>query len=455
MKKRVIFLIITSIFLSFNLHAQKKLTLQDAIKLALDRNPAINAGESQVKVAKAKNMQAKSSFFPKASVMSKYLYTNNLPGMYPLEGVSVPVMNNGTPTGDEVILHPMAPFPNLDGDVLTFDFNVVYPIYAGNKRKNAVELTKDLDSYYNKNLNETKASLVDKVKTAYYNYITITEVIKVYNMALEQLNKHLELAQKAYEQGVRSEFDVLNFKSKIAGFKSKIIELEGKKQIVETALKNLIALPENDTVTFTGSINDIYKTEVYQSTVGLQSIQANNYKIQSLKSMMNLLDKKEKMEHAAKLPVLFAFGNYHFFHGRDFPPFDKAWRNGYAVGLGLKINLFDGNLSKGKVKEVKANYEKLQNYEEGLKLKLRFDYEKVTENINSLKAKLDAEKDNLTVAQKAYDIVKVGYKSGVNTNIELNDAQLNVIKIETSMLNIKKEILIQRAYLEYLKGQIQ
>ncbi len=454
MKKTAFIIIVFGLLFGVNLKAQKTLTLQDAINMALANNPAINAGQSQIKVAKAKNTQAKSSFYPKASILSKYFYTNNLPGMYPLEGVNVPVMNNGTPTGDEITMHPMAPYPNLDRDVLTFDMNLVYPLYTGNKRKNAVALTHDLDVLYNKNLDETKADLVKKVKTAYYNYITINEVIKVYKLALQQFNRHLELAQKAYSVGVRSEFDVLNFKSKIAGFKSKIIELEGKRDVVLTALKNLVVLPAGDSVVFTGSINDMFVVSGLSTPAGLTHIQTNNYKVQSLESMIKLMGKKKKMEQAANLPVVFAFGNYHIYHGRDFPPFDAAWRNGYAVGVGVKINLFDGNLTKGKVDEVKAVSEKLQDYKDGIKLKLHFEYEKAVENINDLKTKMEAEKESLEVGEKAYEIAKVGYKNGVITNIELNDAQLNVIKIQTSILNIKKELLVQYAQLDYLNGAI-
>ena len=454
--RKLIFIISINAFLALGVQAQKVITLEDAINIALKNNPAINAGKSQLKVAEAKQIQAKSSLYPKANILSKYFYTNNLPGMYPLEGKDVPVMNNGNPTGEEIIMHPMAPFPNLDGDVLTTDFNVIYPIYAGNKRKNAIELTQDLGNFYNKQLGETKAQLVEKVKIAYYNYLTIKEVIKVYNLALQQLNKHLELAQKAYEQGVRSEFDVLNFKSKIAGFNSKIIELEGKKEIVITALKNLLNLPENDSVVFTGSIDELYNNSgLSLSKTDLETIQNNNYKIQSLETMINLLGTKEKMEQAAKLPVLFAFGNYHFYHGRDFPPFDEAWRNGYAIGVGLKINLFDGNLSKGKIAEIKANEDKLNEYKNGLKLKLRYEYQKSIEKIKALKTKMQAQEKNLEVGQKAYEIAKVGYQNGVVTNIELNDAQLNVTKIKTSILNIKKQMLIEYAHLDYLNGLLK
>lgn len=446
---------ITAIFLlaAITATAQEKLTLQDAISLTLKNNPAINAGESQVKVADAKNKQVKSTYLPQANILSKYFYTNNLPGMYPLEGVEVPVTNNGTPTGDVITMHPMAPYPDLDRDVLTFDFNLIYPIYTGNKRKNATLSTEKLHDVYSKNLNETRAEMVKKVKTAYYNLITINEVIKVYKLALKQLDKHLELAKKAYKEGVRSEFDVLNFQSKIAGFNSKVIELEGKRDILRTALKNLMALPQDKEVTFEGSIDSLYLQSITQTQAKLSSIQTNNYKVQSLSSMIELMGKKEKIEKAANLPTVFAFGNYHILHGRDFPPFDKTWRNGYAVGIGVKLNLFDGNMSKAKVDEVRAVSEKLADYQEGLKLKLDFEYKKALENIAALQTKKQADEENLKVARKAYDIASTGYKNGVITNIELNDAQLNVTKIKTSIINIEKEMLIQYAQLDYLDGR--
>ncbi len=453
MKKIIsILLIICSVYYT-DIKAQEKINLQQAIDIAVKNNPGINAAKSKVKIADAKSMQAKSTFYPQASILSKYFYTNNVPGMFYLEGVDLPVMNNGTPTGDNVTLHPMAPYPVLNRDVFTFDLNLVYPIYAGNKRKNAVASTGALHQVCSTKVEDSKTDLVLKVKTVFYNYLTLNEVIKVYEDALNQLNQHLVLAQKAYEVGMRSEFDVLNFKSKIAGFKSKLVDLKGKRNVVTTALKSLLALPENKNIQFVGSVSDTYNQVAVNKIVNLNEIDNNNQKLKSLKEMKTLLDKKEKIEAAGNLPTLFAFGNYHVYHGKDFPPFDVTWRNGFAVGVGLKINLFDGNKTKGKVQEVKATSLMIDDYNDGLHLKLRTDYEKIIDNITSLRAKMKAEQENLALGKKAYQIAQTGYKNGVITNIELNDAQLNLTKIETSILNIKKELLIQYAQLDFLNGQ--
>ncbi len=451
--------IIISIMLSlavfsgtYRCQAQQKVTLDEAIDLALKNNPAVKVARNQVSIAAAKNTQARSTLYPQADVLSKYFFSNNLPAMYPLEGVSVPVMNNGSPTGDNVIMHPMAPYPDRSRDVLTFDFNVVYPIYAGKKRVNAVASTEKLQEAYTSDLKNTEEDLRLKVKTAYYNNLLLIEVIDVYHQILDQLNKHLALAKIAYNEGVRSEFDVLNFQSKIEEFKHRLVEMEGNKVIAQTALKNLLALPDTADIAVAGTLEE-QVSRTGMPLLYLEDVRKGNYKLQSLRYLKDVLDKKKEIEAAGKLPTIFTFGNYHIYHGMDFPPFDQTWRNGFAVGVGLKINIFDGNRTKGRVEEMNATIDRINNYQEGLDLQLRYRYNKAIEDIQSLNAQKKAAQEHLQVAEKAYHIAEVGYENGVITNIELNDAQLNVAKVKLSLLNIDKDLLLEYAQLQYLSGK--
>ena len=453
MMKRIYIILFLAGIISLPAHSQENISLDKAINLALKNNPKIHAMQHQSGIADAKKKQVEASFYPKADVISKYLYSNNLPNFYPLLGVKVPVMNGSAPNGDYVMLHPMAPFMNNARDLFMTDVNVVYPIYTGNKRKNALTAMDLLKDAYNVQTQESESDLVLKVKNAFYNYLMLNDVISVYEKALTQYHKHLDLAQKAYEQGVRSEFDILNFKSKIADFNSKIIELKGKRQIVVTGLKSLMALPMDKEVQFSGNIGDFFNKKELLGHPQLSDLQQNYLKLHYLKKMQELIATKQKITWADRLPVVFSFGNYHIYHGKDFPPFDKTWRDGYAIGVGAKLNLFDGNKTRAKIDELKAKSMMLSDYQDGLKLKLRFDYKKVQEEIAALKARIDAQKSNLEVSQKAYEIAQTGYKNGVTTNITLNDAYLKILKVQTGIINLKKQILAMEALLEYYNGQ--
>jgi len=451
--------IIISFLLSFTLwnsvsFAQKALTLDDAIRISLDNNPSIKINQSQIKEADAKKIQVYSSFLPQADILSKYYYTNNISELFPLDGSSVPVMNNGTPTSEDIIMHSKAPFPIFDRDVLIMDMNVIYTLYAGGKRNNAIESTNALKESYQKDLLETKGNLSLNVKTAFYNVLFLDELLKVYEKTLNQIQEHLDLAEKSYKEGVRSEFDVLMFKTKRIDFNSQLIDLKSKKEIALYALKALLNFPDNDSIICIGSISNSLNDSLLSSEQLSDSIDIGNNKIQSLKAMRNVLKYKEKVDKAENLPTLFTFGNYHIYHGIDTPPFDHAWRQGYAIGVGLKINLFDGNLTKGKVLETRANIDKIKNYEESSRLQIQNKYLTSVQHIHSLEAQRESVVNNIEVANKAYEIAMVGYKNSVITTIELNDTQLNITKVNIQLLSIDKDILLEQANLKYLLGII-
>lgn len=455
MKKGIIIYFLMSLALwNTTSFAQKALTLDDAIQIALDQNPNIKINESQIKEADAKHDQVYSNFLPQAEILSKYFYSNNTAGLFPLEGSSVPVRSNGIPTGEEIIMNSKAPFPILDRDILTMDMNMTYTLYAGGKRKNALESTNALKEAYHKDLQETEGNLSLNVKTAFYNVLFLNEVLKVNEQALSQIQEHLTMAEKSYQEGVRSEFDVLIFKAKLKDFESQLLELKSKKEITLDALKVLLNLPDTTSIICLGTISNPIDYSLLSSEQLSDSIDTGNNKIQSLKAMKNVLRYKEKVEKAENLPTLFAFGNYHVYHGLDTPPFDQAWRQGYAIGVGIKINLFDGNLSKSKAQEIRAGIEKVAAYEEGFKLQFKNKYLTSIQHIHSLNAQRESVLNNLEVANRAYEIAVVGYKNSVITTIELNDTQLNITKVNVRLLNIKKDIVLEQANLEYLLGKI-
>lgn len=434
--------------------AQKGLTLNDAIKIALENNPGIKVNQSQIDEADAKKVQAYSNFLPQADILSKYYYTNNTAGAFPFDASSVPVMSNGTPTGEDITMYSKTTYPILDRDVLTMDMNMTYTLYAGGKRKNAIESTYALKKAYQKDLLETEGNLSLNVKTAFYNVLFVDELLKVYAQTLNQIQEHLSQAEKSYQEGVRSEFDVLMFKTKLKDFDSQLIELKSKREIAIYTLKALLNFSDTDTISCIGSISGIINYSRLSLDQLTDSIDIGNNKIQSLKAMKDVFTYKEKIDKAENLPTLFAFGNYHVYHGVDSPPFDQAWRQGYAIGVGLKINLFDGNLSKGKAMETRAGIDKIDGYEESFKLQFKNKYLTSVQHIHSLEAQRESVLDNIEVAKKAYEIARVGYKNSVITTIELNDAQLNITKVNIQVLSIEKDILLEQANLNYLFGGI-
>ncbi len=460
MKRINLILIVFGLFILLPLsingqNTNHKLTLDEAIKIALKNNPADKIASSKIKEAEGKITQARSMLAPKLDLLGKYFYTNNLPNFFPQQMKQVPVMTAAGPVaGQFVPLRPLSPFPSNSRDVFTFDLNMVYPLYTAGKITHANQNAKILKSLYENNKDQTDAEITYNVKKAFYNILFLNNVIALHKRVIAQLNEHLNLAEKAYEEGVRSQFEVISFKAKISEFRSKIVDLEGKLEVAETGLKNLLNLPMDDSVQCEGNLT-LNEDEIGKIKSSLiDEVYESNHQLKMLKKKEKLVGNLEKINSADNKPTLFAFANYHVYHGKDFPPYDDSWRNGWAAGVGIKMKIFDGNFTSGKVQEAKAVIEGVKNMEEGLKLKLRFQFKSTQEKIKSLESQLQAVKNTLSVAEKGYEIAKISYENGVITNVQLDDAQLNVVRNQTRIYQINKDLLLEKANLDLIKGQL-
>ncbi len=439
--------------LSASAQETHRLTLDEAINTAVANNPLVKAKAADVKAAESKIEQARSYEVPTVSLMSQYFYANNLPGMF-LQGPNqIPVMTSSGPvSGEYVTTRPMAPFADENRDVFTTDINLVYPLYTGGKISKANENAGILKEVATSDLDEQKDQLVLNVTTAFDNVLLLEQVIEVNKQALSQFEKHLELAKQAYANGVRSEFDVLTFESKVDEFKSKLVDLEGKLDLAESGLKSLLALPITEKIECVGELQLPDSTMIDSSDIYSYAV-SHNRQLNSLRLKKEMLGNLKTITAAGMKPTIFLFGNYHVYHGMDFPPYDNAWRNGLAAGIGLSMPIFNGNLTKGQVDEVDASRNIVEDYEEGLTIKLRFDIKNALINIQNLRARLSAEEVHLQVASKAHEIAKVSYRNGIITATELNDSEVQVAAVRTSILNYQKGILLEYAELNYLESK--
>lgn len=429
----------------------KQLELQQAISIALDSNPLVKAKMADVEAAESKMVQARSYEVPAVNLMTQYFYANNLPGMF-LQGPNqIPVLSpTGPVSGEYVVTRPMAPFADENRDVFTTDINLVYLIYTGGKISKANENAGMSRDAAISDLNEQKDELVLNVTTAFDNVLLLKKVIEVNQQALDQFEEHLKLAKEAYKNGVRSEFDVLTFESKVEEFKAKLVDLEGKLDLAESGLKSLLAMPIDTKINCVGILEYSDTLNANDSLRFYSEAISNNYQLQSLRIKKEMLKNLRTITSAEMKPTIFLFGNYHVYHGLDFPPYDNAWRNGLAAGIGLSMPLFNGNLTQGKIEEVNANESMVDDYEEGLTIKLRFDIKNSLIDIENLRAKLSAEETHLAVAEKAHEIAKVSYENGIITPVELDDSEVEVAAVQTSILNYKKDIMLAYADLDYL-----
>ena len=125
------------------------------------------------------------------------------------------------------------------------------------------------------------------------------------------------------------------------------------------------------------------------------------------------------------LPTLAAFGNYYKNAQRNkFNFFNNGpWFTSSLVGVKLSVPIFDGFAKAARVSKAKLELEKTNNNLEQLKSSIDNDVTQATLKMTSSLLTMDAQKQNMELAEKVYNTTKIKYDQGLGSNQEIYTAQ--------------------------------
>ena len=133
----------------------------------------------------------------------------------------------------------------------------------------------------------------------------------------------------------------------------------------------------------------------------------------------------------------------------DFPGFaNKGW----SIGGSVSWPIWDGGATQAAIKKaeagVKVAQEQLLQSRESVELEVRQDYL----NILAAKEQIRSTEASVAEAEEAYKIAAVRYSSGVGTNLDVLDAELQLSTARTNYISALYNYNIGLATLENAMG---
>lgn len=129
---------------------------------------------------------------------------------------------------------------------------------------------------------------------------------------------------------------------------------------------------------------------------------------------------------------------------------DYAFRNAtstqtaqyWTVGLALSAPLYDGGLGRAKVAQAQALAQRLQaNYDEQLRL-ARMEAEAAWEELQAAWQDVETSQTGILSAREGARVSRVRYQNGLNTNVELLDAESTLTASEGRLCRARRNYLI-------------
>lgn len=392
-----------------------ELTLNDSVRLALEKNPNILAMKKRIESAKSQEQGALSNFLPKLDLsamrtVEEKLFTIEIPSFIP-----------GQPP-----------------TVAKFDFTKDYqyslrmtqPIFTGGKLISAynqarlnLDLTEEMDS-------QIRQDLIFEVKKAYYGVLLSKEILKVSQDALSLAEKHLERTRKLLEAGVASKLDLLRAEVQVANLKPQVIRAKNACDLAEEGLRTLLGLSSEDEIILKENLS--YKPAEIDQNKLLSFALERRPEINQLKIQRKMTLEMLKLAWASYIPNVAIAGEFNWRADRF--SFSKgALENYYTVNLVVTLPIFDGFSRESKISQSKAELERIDYILKGVEQSISLDVKNAFLSFKEAKESYESQKTNVAQAEEAVRVAELNYEEGLATYLDVLSAHMALTEARTNL----------------------
>ena len=125
----------------------------------------------------------------------------------------------------------------------------------------------------------------------------------------------------------------------------------------------------------------------------------------------------------------------------------------WMVGVGLKINLFDGLKKVHKVQYAKVQKLEVQTYRDKAMLDIKTGVTKIFQELQQAVDNFESTQTSLKFADEYLRVQQKAFNEGLATSTQVTDAQMNLAKVKTEQLKAKFDLDVALAQLLELTNE--
>ena len=416
--------------------AQMRLTLPQALDLALSENPTVKVAEMEVQRYDYVKRQTWGNLLPQISASGSY--TRSIVKSEMRGGISFGADNTFAVQGD-LSLPLFAP-----------------SVYRTLKMNDAQMATA---------VEAARASRIDltaEVKKAFYNILLAEQSLAVLRESEATVQRTVDDTQVQYKHGLASEYDLLTAQVQLSNLKPTILQTENSIKLAKLMLKMYLSIPEDVEIEVVGEL-DALRDDVLAGTDGLTTDVTDNSDLRSLELQEEVLRRSLKAANAGRMPTLAAFGSASY-TGNDMEPFNFGgaaatddsryfWTHPISVGLQLSVPIFSGLTKMNRSRELKNQISQLSLQRSYARQQIDVQVRSALNDLLTARETMYAQELTVEQARKAYKISDTRYRAGAGTILELNSAQLSQTQAQLNFSQAIYDYLSAKAEYDRIVGR--
>ncbi|MBR6370415.1 MAG: TolC family protein [Bacteroidaceae bacterium] len=413
-----------------------KVTLEDALRLALSDNPTIKVAEQQIEVKKVSKDEAWQALLPSVDFSGTIQYT-----------VLAAVMKL-----------------NMGGQVQSFkmgqdntstwngQFQVSLPLFAPTVYA-TMNLTKsDLDNAVEQS-RSSKLDLVNQVTKAYYQVILAQDSYDVLCKSLEQAERNFNVVKSLYELGGTSEYDKISAEVQLRSLNPTVIQARNAVTLAKLQLMILMGMDPETEIVVEGSLED-YEDRLYGEALAAGSYSLdNNTNIRQLKLNETMLNQTLKVQKMNFLPTMALAGTYSLqsLYNKDWNVGEYEWAKSSSLVLSLSVPIFRmGNFTK--LRSTKLQISQLNENIGYTEKQLNMQVRSYVDNMKANAEQVASNHEAIEQAEKGREIASKRYEIGKGTILELNNSEVQLTQARLTYSQSIYNYLAAKADLDKVLG---
>ncbi len=397
--------------------ANNPLSLSQAIKKGLEKNPLIKAAQFGVAASSARTAQARSGLYPRLGLNGSFRRTTN------------PMWSFGTKLNQEQItamdfdprkLNNPDPINNFSATV-----SLTYPLYNHGQTRVDIEQAGLGENEATMRLKRARQEVIAQVTTSYLDVLLAAQYLIVIDEALKTARAHYKMIRARFASGFVVKSDLLRAEVHVADLERQRLQALSNIKVARSALR--AAMGEKNDFDFTLT-TPLEPGQKIPQDIGqwISSALAIRPDLEAMRIREKIAEKEVRKAKLAYYPGIYLSGNYEV----NSEKLDETGTN-YTVGALVQFDLFDGFQKRSRVAEALANLSRARSAIEQMKLAIEVEVRQAYFSALSAWKQISVARSAIAQADEALRIVKNRYENGLFTIVQLLGAETSLQQSKT------------------------
>jgi outer membrane protein TolC len=292
-----------------------------------------------------------------------------------------------------------------------------------------------------------------QVSKLFYDIILTTQQLKVTQEDINRIELSLKDAYYQYQSGIADKTDYKRATISLNNAKAQKKSGDESLKAKYAYLKELLGYP------LYKDIDLVYDTAQMEQEIFLDTLQNvdfnNRIEIEQLETQKKLQQYNLQYYKWSFLPNVSAFANYNvnFLNNKFSKIYSQSYPNSY-VGVLLSLPILQGGKRLQQIKQAQLQIKQVDNSILSFQNTVNTQYQQALATYKSNLYDYYSLKENLSLANEVYDIIRLQYRSGIKTYLEVINAETDLRTAQINYYNALYHVLSSKIDVAQATGNI-